>query len=149
MQNKKMRKISLATIAALFTFMIGSCGASDNQGISSASAPVIKSEQTSGEAIYKRTCIACHQANGDGIPSVYPPLAKSDYIADKEKAISQVIKGSSGEIVVNGKKFNNTMPPQQLNDDEIAAVLTFVYSSFGNSGGAVTPDDVKALRGKM
>ena len=144
-----MRKISLATSAALFTFMIASCGASDNQGTSSVSAPLIKSEQASGEAIYKRTCIACHQANGVGIPSVYPPLAKSDYIADKEKAITQVIKGSSGEIVVNGNKFNNTMPPQQLNDDEIAAVLTYVYSSFGNSGSAVTPDDVKALRGKM
>jgi mono/diheme cytochrome c family protein len=144
-----MQKISLAAVAALFSIILCSCGGSDNQDKSSASAPMAKSEPASGEAIYKKTCIACHQADGVGIPSVYPPLAKSDYIADKEKTIMQVLKGSSGEIVVNGNKFNNTMPPQQLNDDEIAAVLTYVYGSFGNSGSAVTPGDVKALRGKI
>jgi nitrite reductase (NO-forming) len=90
-------------------------------------------------------------AAGDGIENVYPPLAKSDYLADRERAIHQVIKGSSGEIVVNGKKYNNTMPPQQLTDEEVAAVLTFVYTNpnMGNGGAAVTIDEVKAVRAKM
>ena len=87
-------------------------------------------------------------AGGDGIANVYPPLAKSDYLADKEKTILQVIKGSSGEIVVNGKTYNNTMPPQQLNDEEVAAVLTYVYTNMGNSGGAVTASEVAAVRAK-
>lgn len=88
-------------------------------------------------------------AAGEGIPNVYPPLAGSDYLADRERAITQVIKGSSGEIVVNGKKYNNTMPPQQLNDEEIAAVLTYVYTHWDNNGQAVTADEVKAVRAKL
>lgn len=103
----------------------------------------------SGETIYKRSCTSCHMAAGEGIPNVYPPLAGSDYLADRERAITQVIKGSSGEIVVNGKKYNNTMPPQQLNDEEIAAVLTYVYTHWDNNGQAVTADEVKAVRAKL
>ena len=102
----------------------------------------------SGEEVYLKTCVACHQANGGGISNSFPPLAKSDYLADKERAILQVIKGKSGEMVVNGSTYNGTMPPQQLNDEEIAAVLTYVYSSFGNTGGAVTAAEVKAVRDK-
>lgn len=102
-----------------------------------------------GVDIYNRTCVSCHQSDGQGMQNVYPPLAKSDYLADKEKTITQVIKGSSGEIMVNGKKYNNTMPPQQLNDEEIATVLTYVYGNFGNSGGTVTPEDVKTVRAKL
>lgn len=85
-------------------------------------------------------------AAGEGIENVYPPLAQSDYLKDKTRAIHQVINGSSGEIVVNGKKYNNTMPPQQLSDEEIAAVLTYVYSGWENGGGTVTAEEVKAVR---
>jgi nitrite reductase (NO-forming) len=101
-----------------------------------------------GEAIYKRACASCHMAGGDGIANVYPPLAKSDYLVNRENTIKQVINGSSGEMVVNGKTYNNTMPPQQLNDDEVAAVLTYVYTSMGNSGTPVTAAEVAAVRAK-
>ena len=140
----------LGTLAALTTLFAISCGSNENKDdkppftaseTETASAPT-------GEDIYKRACASCHMAGGDGIENVYPPLAKSDYISDKERAIHQVIKGSSGEIVVNGKKYNNTMPPQQLNDEEIAAVLTYVYTNMGNGGGTVTAEEVKAIRAK-
>ena len=73
----------------------------------------------------------------------------SEFITDKEKTIGQVIKGYTGEMVVNGKKYNSTMPAQQLNDDEVAAVLTYVYSNFGNGGTSVTAGEVTAARAKL
>lgn len=100
-----------------------------------------------GKAVYAKTCVACHQATGAGIPGAFPPLAKSDYLnADVNRAIKQVINGSSGPITVNGKKYNTPMPAQALNDQEIADVLTYVYASWGNSKKVVTPAMVKAQR---
>jgi mono/diheme cytochrome c family protein len=100
-----------------------------------------------GKAVYTRTCVACHQATGAGIPGAFPPLAKSDYLnKDLNRAIKQVIKGSNGPIVVNGVKFNGAMPAQALNDKDIADVLTYVYSSWGNNKSVVTPAMVKTQR---
>ena len=102
-----------------------------------------------GKAIYTKTCVACHQANGQGIPNAFPPLAKSDYLnQDTNRAIKAVMNGLHGPITVNGKKFNSAMPTQNLKDDQIADVLTYVYSSWGNNKTKVTVAMVKALRGK-
>lgn len=115
-------------------------------------APVAKSKAdkiTFGKRVYAQACQACHQANGEGIPQVFPPLAKSDFLnADSKRAIRAVLNGLSGEITVNGSKFNGAMPAQLLDDEQIANVLTFVYNSWGNSGKAVTAAQVKAERAK-
>jgi nitrite reductase (NO-forming) len=74
-------------------------------------------------------------------------LAKSDYLnKDVTRAIKQIIKGSNGAITVNGKVFNGAMPAQALNDKDIADVLTYVYSSWGNNKSVVTLAMVKAQR---
>jgi len=100
-----------------------------------------------GRQLFASICAACHQPTGQGIPNVFPPLAGSDFLnADKNRAIKLVINGRQGEVVVNGLKFNNTMPKFPLSDNDIANVLTFVYSSFGNAGLEVTPEEVKLLR---
>lgn len=100
-----------------------------------------------GKNLYSRSCIACHQADGSGLANAFPPLAQSDYLnADENRAIGIVLRGMSGEITVNGQKYNSTMPAQVLNDDEIASVLTFVYNSWGNKGVEITPDMVRAER---
>ena len=143
-----MKKIQLSAIIGLSILLISSCGSSPG-GTSANSGAVNAPTVASGDAVYKKTCVTCHQANGQGLPNTFPPLAKSDYLSDKEKTILQVLKGSAGEIVVNGKTFNSTMPPQQLSDEEIASVLTYVYGNFGNSGGTVTPAEVKTLRAKL
>jgi len=136
-----MNKNYLVKLCSIIAIIISSCGSDSNP--TNTKTPAV-----SGKDVYNRTCVACHQPNGQGVPGTFPPLAKSDYIANKENTIRQVLKGSSGELTVNGNKFNNTMPPQQLSDEEVAAVLTYVYGSFGNSGGTVTPDEVKQERGK-
>lgn len=99
-----------------------------------------------GKQIYESYCKTCHQANGQGIPGVYPPVAQSDYLKDKQKVIHALVFGLSGPITVNGKKFNGVMPPAPYNDQDLAAVLTYVYNSFGNPGGVVTPEEVAAVR---
>ncbi len=100
-----------------------------------------------GSRIFSTICAACHQPTGRGLPNVFPPLAGSDFLnADKKRAIKIVINGRQGEVVVNGLKFNNSMPKLPLTDSDIANVLTFVYNSFGNSGLEVTVDEVKSLR---
>ena len=100
-----------------------------------------------GKGIYTKTCIACHQAAGQGIPGAFPPLAKSDYLnKDVNRAIKGVVKGLSGPITVNGKKYSGAMPAQALSDQQIADAMTYVYASWGNNKTKVTPAMVKALR---
>ena len=102
-----------------------------------------------GRRLFMSICAACHQTTGLGIPNTFPPLAGSDYLnADKNRAIKTVINGRQGEVIVNSRKFNNSMPSFPLSDDDIANVLTFVYNSFGNSGLEVSPGEVEALRGQ-
>jgi mono/diheme cytochrome c family protein len=100
-----------------------------------------------GRRLFNSICAACHQPTGMGRPNVFPPLAGSDFLnADKSRAINIVIFGRQGDVVVNGAKYNNSMPSFPLTDQDIASVLTYVYNSFGNSGLEVTPDEVKAER---
>jgi nitrite reductase (NO-forming) len=102
-----------------------------------------------GKSVYTKTCFACHQANGEGLENAFPPLAKSDYLnADVNRAIEIVLKGKTGEIMVNGKKYNSVMTAQTLTDEEIANVLTYVYSDWSNSKKEVTPEMVKTVRNK-
>lgn len=99
-----------------------------------------------GKKIFESTCFACHQLDGKGLPGAFPPLAKSDYIANKNKAISAVVHGLDGKVKVNGIEFNSVMPPQALSDDEVSAVLNFVYSSWGNKSQKVSIEEVKKIR---
>jgi nitrite reductase (NO-forming) len=100
-----------------------------------------------GKKVFLTSCFACHMANGEGLPAVFPPLANSDYLkADKDRAIKTVLKGMSGPITVNGKPYNNMMPPQEFTDDQVADVLTYVMNEWGNRYGSVAPADVKRVR---
>lgn len=112
-----------------------------------------------GSAIYQSVCSACHMANAAGIPGAFPPLAghAADlYLADRSYPILAVTFGVMGQIVVGGMSFNGLMPAHaHLSDGDIAAVLNFVMTSFGNGEqiGAgfepYAPEDVAAERGRM
>ncbi len=101
-----------------------------------------------GQALFAGTCSVCHQANGAGLPGVFPPLAKSDYLAaDPKRAMGVVLHGLSGKVTVNGQEYNSVMPPMnQLTDDEVANILTYVLNSWGNPGGRISKEEVKAQR---
>ncbi|MDT0295625.1 copper-containing nitrite reductase [Mesonia ostreae] len=100
-----------------------------------------------GKNVYGRACLACHQSAGQGIASAFPPLAKSDYLnADVDRAIEISLYGKTGEITVNGEKYNSVMPSQGLSDVEAASVLTYIYNSWDNNKTDVTVAMVKAKR---
>ena len=109
----------------------------------------LEERMTFGKDQYMATCAACHQADGKGIEGAFPPLANADYLnADVNRAIDIVLHGKTGEITVNGKKYNSVMTAQALSDEEVANVLTYVYNSWGNSKKEVTPAMVQAVRNK-
>jgi nitrite reductase (NO-forming) len=115
----------------------------------SAAGTLTTAQQSqAGEVLFKGTCSVCHQDTGLGMPNVFPPLAKSDYLLkDKRRAIDVVVNGLAGPVTVNGATYDSVMPPMsQLNDDEIANILTYALNSWGNAGGTVTSAEVKAVR---
>jgi nitrite reductase (NO-forming) len=121
----------------------------ENGVTKSTVAKTVPEQIKSGKELYGRTCFACHQSEGQGVPNAFPPLAKSDFLnANPERAIGAVLHGLSGEIAVNGKKFNNVMTSQNLTDEEVADVLTYVYNSWGNNKKVITAAQVKAVRAK-
>ena len=103
-----------------------------------------------GKAVYGRICAACHLGSGKGVPANnIPPLAGSALLTgDVEKPIKIVLHGLRGPIERNGVEINGQMAAwkDQLSDQDIADVLTYVRSSFGNGAGEVTADDVASIR---
>jgi nitrite reductase (NO-forming) len=116
---------------------------------SAAAGKLTKQEQVkAGQQLFAGTCSVCHQGNGAGLPGVFPPLAKSDFLkGDASRIIGVVLNGLSGKVKVNGVDYNSVMPPMnQLNDDEVANILTYVMNSWGNPGQQVNAADVKKVR---
>ncbi|MFD1095512.1 c-type cytochrome [Salegentibacter chungangensis] len=103
-----------------------------------------------GKKIYSKLCAACHLPGGKGIPGTYPPLAGSDWLTEKRKESIRAVKyGLEGDIVVNGKKYNNLMTPMGLDDQQVADVMNYVMSSWGNElTDMVTPQEVANIKEK-
>lgn len=107
----------------------------------------VEKQAEAGKVLFAGTCSACHQVTGQGLPNTFPPLAGSDFLKDKRKVIEVVLNGLQGPVTVNGKAFNSVMPPHShLPDDAIANILTYVYNSWDNPGGQITPAEVTRVR---
>jgi nitrite reductase (NO-forming)/hydroxylamine reductase len=104
-----------------------------------------------GEAVYLANCAACHQPNGQGLVGAFPPLAGSDYLLGERRQVMQAaLFGLSGPITVNGVDYNGVMPSMgYLSDEDLAAALTYVLGSWGNTGSAVSVEEVAALRAEL
>lgn len=102
-----------------------------------------------GELIYKQNCLSCHQANGSGVPGLNPPLRGTDWVnGDKTRLIGVLLNGLQN-VEIEGEPYDNVMPSHDfLTDAQIADVLTYIRSNFGNKASAITPDEVQAQRGK-
>lgn len=101
-----------------------------------------------GKKVYDQYCIVCHQADGAGVPNAFPPLIQTDWVlGDKDRLIGVVLNGLTGEIEVNGETYNSAMTAHDfLSDQEVADVITYVRSSFGNEGGPVSAEEVAQVR---
>lgn len=103
---------------------------------------------TRGKAVYQDFCLHCHLPNGKGVPGNFPPLDGSDWLTDKrEESIHAVKYGQSGEIVVNGQRYNNAMPPMGLSDKEVADVMNYIMNSWSNTQEKpVTEEEVQQIK---
>lgn len=101
-----------------------------------------------GKAVYSQYCLTCHQADGTGVPNMHPPLTPGSWVGKyPNELIAIMMKGLSGKIEVNGEVYKNFMPSHaQLTDEQLADVLSYVRSSFGNNFEPVTPEMVKKVR---
>ncbi|WP_436143854.1 copper-containing nitrite reductase [Duganella sp. LjRoot269] len=112
-----------------------------------AVAGVDRAQQLRGKAVYDSNCSACHQADGKGVAGVFPPLANSDFFQQRPYEMAHIVlNGRNGEIVVNGEHYNGVMPPQDLSDDDIAAVINYVGVEMNKVTPAVTPAQVRDMR---
>jgi nitrite reductase (NO-forming)/hydroxylamine reductase len=104
-----------------------------------------------GEAVFLANCAACHQPTGQGLPGAFPPLAQSDFLlGNRQEVMQAALFGLSGPITVNGQDYNGVMPSMgYLADEDLAAVLTYVFSAWGNTGSAVSVEEVAALRAEL
>ncbi len=147
-------------IFALALFLLAACsgGQEQTQGQNDAPQSMVQSEaepeaepvvtNVAGKEVYDQYCVVCHQANGLGVPNAFPPIVKTEYVnGDAERLIGIVLNGLTGEIEVNGEVYNGVMVAHNfLSDTEVADVITFVRSNFGNEASAVTAEEVAAVR---
>lgn len=104
-----------------------------------------------GALVYARpgSCVTCHQANGAGLPGVFPPLAGSEWLnRDSAVLIKIVLHGLQGPIAVRGQSYTTAMPGMAaaLKDDEIADVLNYMRTTWGKIGEPVTGAAVAKIR---
>ena len=101
-----------------------------------------------GAKVYQQYCSACHQMNGRGASGRFPPLADIDWVTgNKERLIKIVLNGMEGSLIINDEVYNGVMPQHSfLKDTEIAQVLTYIRSSFGNEASEIVESEVTDLR---
>lgn len=112
-------------------------------------ANAVSGASVDGATVFSGRCAACHQVTGQGLPGAFPPLAGSEFVlGDEERAVRIVLRGLTGPVTVGGQTFNGAMPAwaDVLSDAEIAAVLTYVRSSWGNAAEAVQAEKVAEER---
>jgi len=155
MRFAKLFRRVVATLAGLV--LIVACSQADDQtgsaGVHAAetAAGSVDELMAAGKGIYEANCGACHQPNGKGLPGAFPPLAGSDFLqGEREEVLAVALFGLSGPITVNGQEYNGVMPSMgHLKDEDLAAALTYVLNSWGNSYAAVSATEVAELRTKL
>lgn len=111
--------------------------------VSAGAAPAVD-----GKQLYGAKCAACHQGSGLGVAGVFPPVAASEWVMGDEKILTNILlHGVNGEMIVKGNKYNGAMPAwKSLSDDELAAVLTYIRSDWGNAAPPIKAETIKSQR---
>jgi len=115
--------------------------------LASCGDPKFKQYYVQGEQLYVRHCSNCHQKDGKGLGLLYPPLDESDFMAKNFEATLCVMRnGLKGEVVVNGKSFNQPMPGvRSLTDLEIAEIATYIYNTGSHKRGLITVTEAEKV----
>jgi mono/diheme cytochrome c family protein len=135
------RRFRVLAFSSTWLLIIGYCSLMT----SCQSKEELRKEQMiiNGRELYVQHCANCHQENGSGLGDLYPPIANSDYLKNKERIICMIRYGASGDMVVNGKTYNQAMPANRdLYDLDIASIMTFIYNEWGDETVATSSDSV-------
>lgn len=151
-------QVTPAALALGWLLLVG-CGGSGDKAAPPPAEPVVAGPDSGAAAAQNPALIAagreeyficqtCHMENGEGMAGTYPPLAGSEIVnGPPEPMIAIVLHGLQGPVTVKGQAYNNVMAPWgSLGDDQIAAVVSYVRASWGNTASSVTPQDVAAVR---
>ena len=135
MITKKYSSIALLILGGLY-FLNTAAITSDRKAsyisITEQETPLQKSI-AKGKEVYVEFCIQCHLSSGKGNDNIIPPLDNSDWLKKKRtESIHAVKYGQMGEILVNLKKYNGTMPPLGLSDEEVTDVMNYIQNSWSN-----------------
>ena len=107
----------------------------------------LKESMLRGEELYISNCVSCHMRNGEGIKTVFPPLAQSDYLMeDQKRAIQQVLYGAKGEMTVNGVMYNGEMSAYDIGNQQVADILNYIQNSWGNKATMLSAEDIQKAR---
>ena len=155
-----MRALAFAVVALAGSVAFGACAKSNDSANEASSAPestpatsaapVSSSGGASpGATAYTANCASCHQPGGKGLAGSFPPLAGNTVVTGDAKTVIHIVKyGLSGKIMVGPDAYNGMMPPwgSQLSDGQIAAVITYIRSAWGNGASPVTAAEVNAVK---
>lgn len=125
-------------VISIFVLFLNSCQSADE----------VRYEQylINGEMLYKQNCTNCHGKEGEGLKNLYPPLKNADFFENQNAVICIIKNGASGEMVVNGKTYNQAMPAnRKLYPLDIAQLTTWMYHEFQDDMRVIETDTVKAV----
>ena len=109
----------------------------------------LKASIDRGKPVYETYCSSCHMAGGEGLEGAFPPVAKSDYLNDKNRLVKVVLLGLRGPIKVNGVDYNGEKTGYNLTDQEVSDLLNYVRNTWGNKGAPILPKEIQpALKTK-
>lgn len=139
--------------ALLLVLLAGAaaCAKTTSSGASASSMAIAQNPASAsdGAVVYITNCSSCHQTNGEGVPGAFPPLAGNPAVTGNPVAVIAIVKhGIGGKIVVNASAYSGIMPPWAglISDEDIAAVVTYIRSSWHNRASPVSLADVRAVR---
>jgi mono/diheme cytochrome c family protein len=137
---------SLLLLAGLTTYTLAQN--SPKKKVVVAKPKTAASPAGNGKALYMQYCLSCHQADGYGVQNLNPPLIKTTYVlGDKVRLTKILLNGFSERVEIEGEMYNNVMPSfNYLSNQQIADVLTYVRSNFGNKASSVTVAEVNKVR---
>lgn len=141
-------KISNIILILSFVLVSFSCTNSNKKTLVKQGV-ISKSEMEKGVQIYRAKCMTCHRKNGEGLKSVYPPLANSDFLEKKMEDAVRMVKYGSGEAIkVNGIRYKSYMPASGLKEKDLSLVFNYILNSWGNSYGRIEPETIKNIKEK-
>ena len=137
---------------ALALVVLAACAKGSNGAAASASASAEAANPASasdGAVVYMANCSSCHQPDGAGVAGAFPPLAGNAVVTGNAIAVIAIVKnGLDGKVVVNGQAYSGIMPHWGgvLSDEQIAAAITYIRSSWHNRAAGVSVADVRAVK---